>query len=67
MKQTTHYSKITRVEYEFEESEIIKALMKDNNIPAYDPKRKRVELELYGQNNTVLLTLVFAEEEKRSE
>jgi hypothetical protein len=60
MRQTTHYDKITRVEYEFDESEIIKALMKDQDIPTYDSKRKRVEFEI-DEENHAFLTLVFAE------
>ena len=59
MRQTTHYSKITRIEYEFEEAEIIRALMKDQDIPPYDKDRKRVEFEMSG--NSATMTLVFAE------
>ena len=61
MKHTTHFSKITREEYVFTSSEIIRALMRDNNIPQSDSKRKRVELELC--EDEAYLTLVYSEDE----
>jgi hypothetical protein len=64
MKHTIHLSRVTREEYEFNESEISKALMRYVEIPEFDSRRKRVELELNDEDNTATITLVFAEDEK---
>ena len=62
MRQTTHYSQIKRIEWEFDSSEVQKALMKANKIPDFDPKRKRIEFEC--SSNGALLIEVFVDDKK---
>lgn len=63
MKKTIHYSKITKIEYEFTLEEVKFALMKKYDI---SDSRKRVEMDLYededGKNKCVFMTLTFAED-----
>ena len=63
MKQTTHYSKVESVDYEFEESEIRDALLDYLKTERYIPRRE-VRFEIINRDkdeggSTVILTFVY--------